>query len=45
MKRSYVQPLLDEDIESDTPLPSRLVLDDDNPKTLQRITRTSSLAK
>lgn len=44
--RSNAEPLLDEDdTESDTPVPSRLVVEGDNPRTLQRITGSSSLAE
>jgi hypothetical protein len=42
---SNVDPLIDEDTESDATFTSRLVLEDDNPRTLQRITMTFSLAK
>jgi hypothetical protein len=31
----------EEDIESDTPIPSWMVVEGDNPKTLHRITETS----
>ncbi|KAK3118492.1 hypothetical protein QOZ80_9BG0700110 [Eleusine coracana subsp. coracana] len=44
--RSNAIPLLDEEsTESDTPIPSRMVIEDDTSSELQRITRTSSLAK
>ncbi|TVU34001.1 hypothetical protein EJB05_15822, partial [Eragrostis curvula] len=44
--RSNAEPLLDEEeTESDAPMPSRLVIQDDDPRELQRITGTSSLAE
>jgi hypothetical protein len=43
--RSYEDPLLnEEDTHSDTPIPSRLVTEGDDSRTLQRITDNSSLA-
>jgi hypothetical protein len=42
--RSNVDPLLDEeDTQSDTPIPSRIVTEGDDTRTLQKITDTSSL--
>ncbi|GJN08015.1 hypothetical protein PR202_ga25899 [Eleusine coracana subsp. coracana] len=44
--RSNAMPLLDEEsTESDTPIPPRMVIEDDTPAELQRITGTTSLAK
>jgi hypothetical protein len=43
--RSNVEPLLDEeDTESDTPLPNRIVIEGDDTHTLRQITGSSSLA-
>jgi hypothetical protein len=42
--RSNADPLLDEeDTQSDTPIPSRIVTEGDDTRTLQKITGTSSL--
>jgi hypothetical protein len=41
--RSNAYPLLDEDTQSDTPIPSRIVTEGDDTRTLQKITGTSSL--
>jgi hypothetical protein len=41
--RSNVDPLLDEDTQSDPPIPSRIVTEGDDTRTMQKITGTSSL--
>jgi hypothetical protein len=41
--RFNVDPLLDEDTESDTPIPSRIMREGDNPRTLHIITGKTSI--